>query len=266
MARLIDNQIWNARSFSSLSSEDKLLFLYLETSPETNYYGVFVLPNDQIISARTGLATNKIKSSLEELQIKGKIAMVGDYIIIFDYFDRQKNNNSEKTKKGLDNFEKSLKIEVLEVWRNGKTSSLDTPFIPDTSPHEESKVNKSKEKENESKVNNKLLSFDNFWNLYEKKGNRKKSLQYFLKLDEETIQLILTKVPGYVLATPDSQYRKNGETYLYGECWNDTLPVKPKDKTLTPMQQQNSSINESWATDEPWEGLELEDGTFVIPS
>ena len=55
MARLIDNTIWNERSFCNLSLEDKILYIYLETSPETNYYGVFKLPPDSVIEARTGI-------------------------------------------------------------------------------------------------------------------------------------------------------------------------------------------------------------------
>lgn len=143
MSRLINNQIWNARSFANLSVEDKLLFLYLETSPETNYYGVFMLPLDLIISARTGLDPQKVKASLDELQKQGKICLVGDYLIIFDYFDRQKNNESEKTRKGLENFEKSLPNKVLEVWSKGRPNPLDTPLIPPSSPLEESKVKES---------------------------------------------------------------------------------------------------------------------------
>lgn len=146
MPRLIDNQIWNARSFSQLSIEDKLLFLYLETSPETNYYGVFILPNDTVISARTGLTSEKVKNSLQELEKLGKITMVNDHLIIFDYFDRQKNNQSEKTMKGLENFEKSLPKEVLDTWLKGRPSPLEGGIKGVSSPLEESKVNESKDK------------------------------------------------------------------------------------------------------------------------
>jgi hypothetical protein len=162
MPRLIDNQIWNARSFSNLSVEDKLLFLYLETSPETNYYGVFILPNDSIISARTGLSVQKVKNSLEELEKLGKIAMVDDHLIIFNYFDRQKNNESEKTKKGLENFEKSLPINVFDTWSKGVSRGYQGGIIGPLSHLEENKVNKSKLNKIENKENIKeILDFYN---------------------------------------------------------------------------------------------------------
>jgi hypothetical protein len=130
MARLINNQIWNARSFTGLSAENKLMFLYLETSPETNYYGVFMLPDNIIISTRTGLSVKQVENSLIELENKNEVALVGDYLIIFNYFDRQKNNESEKTKKGLENFEKLIPKQVLDTWLMGKSYPLHTPFIP----------------------------------------------------------------------------------------------------------------------------------------
>lgn len=34
----------------------------------------------------------------------------------------------------------------------------------------------------------------------------------------------LTYIPAYVKSTPDKQYRKNFETFLNQECWNDELP------------------------------------------
>jgi hypothetical protein len=42
--------------------------------------------------------------------------------------------------------------------------------------------------------------FDQAWELYERKD-----------------------IPAYVLSTPDKQYRKNFETYLNQECWNDEV-------------------------------------------
>jgi hypothetical protein len=178
MSRLIDNNIWNRRSFSNLTPEEKLLFLYLETSPETNYYGVFLLPVDEVIAFRTGLSLQKVKSSFESLKNNGKISLVGDYIIIFDYFDRQKNNESEKTVKGLRNFEESLPEEVLSQWVNGFVSPYEGGIKGVSSPLEESKVKESKVKE--SKINivsSKLFEDDSFvqaWEAYRDHRKKKK--------------------------------------------------------------------------------------------
>jgi hypothetical protein len=212
MSRLINNQIWNARSFSNLSVEDKLLFLYLETSPETNYYGVFILPPDSVISARTGLTLQKVKNSLDELQRQGKICLVDDYLIIFDYFDRQKNNESEKTKKGLENFEKSLPNQVLETWLKGKSYPLHTPLIPPSNPLEEKKVKESKVniKENESEVKE-ILNFYNetFSKNFKTAVGWKKNFEFWLThytLDEIKTAIRNLNHPNWWANKP-----KNGE-------------------------------------------------------
>lgn len=161
MSRLVNNQIWNARSFANLSVEDKLLFLYLETSPETNYYGVFVLPPDSVISARTGLSLQKVKSSLDELQRQKKICLVDDYLIIFNYFDKQLGEKSEKTLAGLEKFKKSLPYQVLEVWSKGGLSPLEGGIEGVSSPHEEKK---DKIKINIKEKKDKIKEIKEFYN------------------------------------------------------------------------------------------------------
>jgi hypothetical protein len=69
--------------------------------------------------------------------------------------------------------------------------------------------------------------FENFWNLYEKKGNRKTSLSRWQKLPDKTKEKIMQHVPIYVKATPEKQFRKNAETYLNQEVWNDEI-IKSK--------------------------------------
>ena len=81
------------------------------------------------------------------------------------------------------------------------------------------------------------LLFETFWNLYNKKVERKVCLAKFKKLDIETINKIIQVVPDYVKSTPDPKYRKNPETWINGECWNDEIiPYKPKQEENKPKQ------------------------------
>lgn len=69
-----------------------------------------------------------------------------------------------------------------------------------------------------------ILSFDDFWELYDKKtGDKKKIQKKYNKLSEEVRQKIIEHVPAYKLAQPDKQYRKNPETYINQESWNDEI-------------------------------------------
>lgn len=76
------------------------------------------------------------------------------------------------------------------------------------------------------------LSFENIWSLYGKKGNKKTSERKWGKLSITAKEKALAYIPAYVEATPDKQYRKNFETFLNQECWNDELPSNdPINKT-----------------------------------
>lgn len=89
------------------------------------------------------------------------------------------------------------------------------------------KENKKKEIKDicngESKDSPAEFSFENVWEQYGKKGNRKTSKAKWDRLSNTNKALALKHIPGYVGATPDKQYRKNFETYLNQEVWNDTI-------------------------------------------
>lgn len=68
------------------------------------------------------------------------------------------------------------------------------------------------------------LSFEKVWSLYGKKGNKKTSEKKWSKLSATSKEKAFAYIPVYVAATPDKQYRKNLETFINQECWNDELP------------------------------------------
>jgi len=81
------------------------------------------------------------------------------------------------------------------------------------------------------------FEFDRVWARYGKKGNRKGSRTRFLKLSISDQRKVFYAIPDYVLSTPDKQYRKNFETYINQECWNDEVtpngPNQPGRPTAT---------------------------------
>lgn len=86
--------------------------------------------------------------------------------------------------------------------------------------------------------------FETFWNMYDKKVERKSCYNKFLKLDLQTIDKILKAVPLYVNSTPDIKYRKNPETWLNGECWNDEIKnASISENDLKLQNWFNSSIS-----------------------
>lgn len=68
------------------------------------------------------------------------------------------------------------------------------------------------------------LSFDEFWDLYDKKtGSRNKVEKKYLKISEKDRQVIKNTLPSYLASTPNKQYRKHPMTYLNNESWNDEI-------------------------------------------
>jgi hypothetical protein len=73
-------------------------------------------------------------------------------------------------------------------------------------------------------VNDNALSFDRFWDLYDKKvGDKVKIEAKFNNLPKSDIEKIFQHVPKYKLAQPDKKFRKDPSTYLNNKSWNDEI-------------------------------------------
>ena len=69
-------------------------------------------------------------------------------------------------------------------------------------------------------------SFEDWWNMYNKKRGKKKAKQKWDRLTVAQQVACLKATPNYVASTPDPVYRKDPLTYLNGECWNDEIIQK----------------------------------------
>jgi hypothetical protein len=81
------------------------------------------------------------------------------------------------------------------------------------------------------------LSFEKAWELYERKGNKKTSMKKWANLKNHCREAALKHIPLYVQSTPDKQFRKNFETYINQEVWNDEI--------LTNQQHEQPKQSES---------------------
>lgn len=102
---------------------------------------------------------------------------------------------------------------------------------------------KDKEKEEEK---NKGYTFEEFWDSYGKKGNRKTAEERFNKLSSKTKQIIKEYLPSYIESTPEFKFRKDASTWLNQECWNDEI-IQPQLLTYDQqIQQQGIEIDEDY--------------------
>lgn len=87
------------------------------------------------------------------------------------------------------------------------------------------------------------VPFEDFWNLYNKKVGRKKAESRWKRLSNKDRAAIMEHLPNYIRNTPDVTYRKNPETYLNAESWNDELPNMRKPGR--PEYPENQGVDKS---------------------
>lgn len=118
-----------------------------------------------------------------------------------------------------------VKWEQMQIDKNEATNEL---------PH---KVHTTKERKEskESKEEYIYPSFDDFWNLYDKKIDVKKCKSKWQKLPHAIKKNIMDYIPKYKLSNKDKQYRKNPATFLNNESWNNDIEVKKERIRLVPL-------------------------------
>ena len=68
------------------------------------------------------------------------------------------------------------------------------------------------------------ISFEDFWNLYDKKvGDRQKLIKKWGNLKDEERELAVKHISKYKIAQPDKKFRKDPQTYLNNKSWNDEI-------------------------------------------
>lgn len=169
---------------------------------------------------------------LEELIQEEIIHIDGDHLIIgfldeqLESITKSKKVLSEAGKKGAE--AKRLKAE--------KEAPLEPPLSEVlTTPQQLDKI-KGDEIKGDETIDNTL--FEIFWDLYDKKVDRKKCEPKFNKLKQVDKDKIIACLPGYVKSTTDlkqnpvNKYRKDPHTFLNNRSWENELPdtaseVKP---------------------------------------
>lgn len=66
-------------------------------------------------------------------------------------------------------------------------------------------------------------SFEDFWDLYDKKVERKKCQKLWSRIPLAEKIHCIKHLFYYVNSTPNKRYRKNPSNYLYNECYYDEI-------------------------------------------
>lgn len=178
-----------------------LYFFLVEVNNRLGWKREFGITSHECMEAIGITSYNTYKKNFDKLIEMGFITVV-----------RKSTNQYQANIIALSKFDKALDKALPKHVRhsiNNKTINNKTIVEPSDSTDE--------------------LSFENIWTSYGKKGNKKTSQKKWEKLLVQQKKLALEHIPLYVQATPDKQYRKNFETYINQEVWNDEIQLKQKE-------------------------------------
>jgi hypothetical protein len=113
-----------------------------------------------------------------------------------------------------------------------------------TTPIEEEEEQQEEQEKKEYYSN----EFIEVWEIYHKRGNKKKSQELYNKLTNTKKELVKNHLPLYIknhIENDKLDYLKHFTTYLNGEVWNDELPYASKTrKPITPRLERQATLDE----------------------
>ena len=88
-------------------------------------------------------------------------------------------------------------------------------------------TNKNDKNDNNVKNEKELISFDRFWNLYDKKvGSKEKVFEKWVKLSEADKEKIFETLPQFKAKIKDKQFQPHPQTYLNNKRWLDEIETE----------------------------------------
>jgi hypothetical protein len=238
--RFTDTNKWHDPWFSELSPSDKLLWFYL--TDNCNQVGVIDF-SKRMADFMTG---SDIDIEQFIVDAKGRLKRLENGKILLTKFLLFQNGRISVKCPAHKPIIRLLEenVELVSLLQNTLSDTLlntlsnrvQVKGIVKVIVKEEVKV----EEKVEVIVKESIYDFSQFWTAYEKKGNKKTSEQRYSKIKESDRELIKSNVSKYVSSTPDKQFRKNAETWLNQEGWNDE--VVDKNKRVEDVDQFSNDI------------------------
>lgn len=154
------------------------------------------------------------------------------------------SKNDEAIKAASQNDETSVQNVLFAI--NGEKCKLNnTEYLNEEKENIKKKKNLENDNENLSQIFSSspesIYPFEDFWRDYGRKIDRRKCESLYRKISEKDRALIKERLPAYIAATPDIQFRKHPSTWLNGACWND--------EAFIPFSNAPSGLN---AQEEPF--------------
>lgn len=182
-----------------------------------------------------------------------KILQAKDFVYVFDervlvIRDWKENNLIRLDRYTASKYLEVYKKELLEIQQG---SQMATSGIPDDNQRlpqvRLGKVSLGKDSISCEETEGKADKFNQFWNEYDKKVNRVKCEKIWNKINPDVYPVIFAHITAYVKATPDKKFRKNPETYLYNQCWNDEI-ITPANQVIPEYNDTLKRLEEKYGS------------------
>ncbi len=197
----------------------KMLFLHLiltcNHKPQ-KWRGIIIKRGQKVTSynhlaTETGLSIQNVRTAINKLKSTKELTYLStrEYsIITVEKYDEYQETNTPTNSQSTDLQHTSNK--------------------PLTTNKKEKNVKNDK---NEKKYTFSEGEFDRFWNSYDKKTGRKKTIEIWKskKISSSLLEKIVEQA-GIVSRTVEKQFRKDPERWVRDERWDDNLLEEPKEK------------------------------------
>ena len=195
----VSNQLIGCKDISPLA---RLLFIYL--SAQSNEFTFNNADLCEVIDCKEPTLRKYLKELLELGLISRQRTMKDGKLSYYEYTTYDPTNILPYKKSTLEKID---------------SRKSDRSLTKKNSSNEEYSANEAQD----GKADPVKESFEQFWDAYGKKRDRKKSYTAWKNLSKKNREACLAAVPAYVASTPDIQFRKLPATYLHGENWNDEI-------------------------------------------
>jgi len=93
--RMVDTKFWDDSYIVGLKPMEKLVFLYLLTTPLTNISGVYELPLRRV-AFDTGIPADRVEATFQKFESDGKVIFSEGWVTIVNFIKHQKLNPKNK--------------------------------------------------------------------------------------------------------------------------------------------------------------------------
>lgn len=237
--KFFSNEMWEAaRTFSECEAWlDLIQSVRFEATDKTECIGGREITykrgqypaSNRFLAKKWMWGEQKVKSFLSKLKRKGMIETDSsqgmNIITLLKYDEYNSNNPSNNPPSNPDN-----KLNINEL------KDIVTHLITQQTTQCQPSGNPNSNKENKENNYNNLsldVSFDSFWDSYDKKVGRPKCEKKWEALSQKEKIEAMRYIPEYVKSQPDKKFRKNPETFLNQKSWNDEIIISDGKTTST---------------------------------